>query len=200
MNWIKCHHQVRQYGINQCSGCSVLGLNTTLLYLWTLSMTVATTAWHWNEMPSPGWYYDNIVFHKLLSFSPSSMHACRLYVLLALLLLQPFYGPLDFVRDYPGEPAPEKYNQNQSGFPGARDSEWQWDQLGHMQICTSLQTDNHASTHQPLSFYRSDALLAAHPTASKHWRLVLIPFFFLNKIWAKLSRDSLDRFSPNVSP
>jgi len=33
----------------------------------------------------------------------------------------------------------------------ARDSEWQWHQLGHMQVCTSLQTDNHAST-PPLSF------------------------------------------------
>jgi len=31
-------------------------------------------------------------------------------------------------------------------FTGARDSEWQWHQLGHMQLCTSLQTDNHAST------------------------------------------------------
>jgi len=28
----------------------------------------------------------------------------------------------------------------------ARDSEWQWHQLGHMQVYTSLQTDNHAST------------------------------------------------------
>jgi len=28
----------------------------------------------------------------------------------------------------------------------ARDSEWQWHQLGHMQVCTSHQTDNHAST------------------------------------------------------
>jgi len=28
----------------------------------------------------------------------------------------------------------------------ARDSEWQWHQLGHMQVCISLQTDNHAST------------------------------------------------------
>jgi len=28
----------------------------------------------------------------------------------------------------------------------ARDNEWQWRQLGHMQVCTSLQTDNHAST------------------------------------------------------
>ena len=31
-------------------------------------------------------------------------------------------------------------------FTEARDSELQWYQLGHMQICTSLQTDNHAST------------------------------------------------------
>jgi len=50
---------------------------------------------------------------------------------------------------------------------GARDSEWQWHQLGHMQVCISLQTDNHAST-PPLSFYRLDALPAAQPTASKH--------------------------------
>jgi len=35
-------------------------------------------------------------------------------------------------------------------FTGARDSGWQWHQLGRMQVCTSLQTDNHAST-PPLS-------------------------------------------------
>jgi len=45
-------------------------------------------------------------------------------------------------------------------FTEARDGEWQWHQLGHMQICTSLQTKNHAST-PPLSFYRPDALPAA---------------------------------------
>ena len=37
-------------------------------------------------------------------------------------------------------------------FTGASDSEWQWHQLGHMQVCTSLQTDNHANT-PPLSFF-----------------------------------------------
>jgi len=37
-------------------------------------------------------------------------------------------------------------------FTEARDGEWQWHQLGHMQVCTSLQTDNHAST-PPLSFF-----------------------------------------------
>jgi len=31
-------------------------------------------------------------------------------------------------------------------FTEARDSEWQWHQLGRMKVCTSLQTDNHAST------------------------------------------------------
>jgi len=39
-------------------------------------------------------------------------------------------------------------------FTEASDSEWQWHQLGHMQDCTSLQTDNHAST-PPLSFLQA---------------------------------------------
>jgi len=37
-------------------------------------------------------------------------------------------------------------------FTEARVSEWQWHQLGHMQVCTSLQADNHAST-PPISFF-----------------------------------------------
>jgi len=37
---------------------------------------------------------------------------------------------------------------------GARDSEWQWHQLGRMQVCTSLQTDDHASI-PPLSFLQA---------------------------------------------
>ena len=54
-------------------------------------------------------------------------------------------------------------------FTEARDSEWQWHQLGRVQVCTLLQTDNHANT-PPLSFfYRPDALPATQPTtASKH--------------------------------
>ena len=45
-------------------------------------------------------------------------------------------------------------------FTEARDSEWQWQwhQLGHMQVCTSLQADNHART-PPLSI-----LLAGCPS------------------------------------
>jgi len=37
-------------------------------------------------------------------------------------------------------------------FTEARDSEWQWNPLGR--ICTSFQTDNHAST-PPLSFLQA---------------------------------------------
>jgi len=39
-------------------------------------------------------------------------------------------------------------------FSEATDSEWQWHQLGYMQVCTSLQIDNHAST-PPLSFLQA---------------------------------------------
>jgi len=53
-------------------------------------------------------------------------------------------------------------------FTEARDSEWQWHHLGRMQVCTLLQTDNHASTPRLPVFYRPDALPAAQPTASKH--------------------------------
>jgi len=52
-------------------------------------------------------------------------------------------------------------------FTEAGDSERQWRQLDRMQVCTSLQRDNHAGT-PPLSFYRPDAHPAAQPTASKH--------------------------------
>jgi len=44
--------------------------------------------------------------------------------------------------------------KNNLDFTGARDSECQCHQLGHMQVCTSLQADNHAST-PPLSFLQA---------------------------------------------
>ena len=44
------------------------------------------------------------------------------------------------------------------------EQEWQWHQLGHMQVCTSLQIDNHAST-PPLSFLQAGCL-SCHPTNS----------------------------------
>jgi len=49
-------------------------------------------------------------------------------------------------------------------FTEATDSEWQWHQLGHMRVCTSIQTDNHAST-PPLSFLQAGCP-SCHPTNS----------------------------------
>jgi len=49
-------------------------------------------------------------------------------------------------------------------FTEARDSEWQWHQLGHMQVCISLQTDNHDST-TPLCFLQAGCP-SCRPTSS----------------------------------
>jgi len=59
-----------------------------------------------------------------------------------------FNGPLS------GTTQVSRYQKGKTNldFTEARDSEWQWHQLSHMQVCTSLQRDNHAST-PPLSFF-----------------------------------------------
>ena len=71
----------------------------------------------------------------------------------------PFNGP------FSGTTQVSRYQKGKTNldFTEARDNEWHWHQLGHVQVCISLQTDNHAST-PPLSFYRQDALPAAQPT------------------------------------
>jgi len=48
-------------------------------------------------------------------------------------------------------------------FTESRDSEWQWHQLGHMQVCISLQTDNHAST-TPLKVFVQAGCPSCRPT------------------------------------
>ena len=63
----------------------------------------------------------------------------------------PFNGPLSGTTQ-----GMSQYQKGQTNLDvtEARDSEWQWHQLGHMQVCTSLQTDNHAST-PPHSFLQA---------------------------------------------
>ena len=60
----------------------------------------------------------------------------------------PFNGPLS------GTTQVSRYQKRKTNldFTEAKDSEWQWHQLGRMQVCTSLQRDNHTST-PPLSFF-----------------------------------------------
>ena len=57
--------------------------------------------------------------------------------------IHPFNDPLS------GTTRVRQYQKGKTNldFTEARESEWQWHQLGHMQVCTSLQTDN-----PPLSF------------------------------------------------
>jgi len=56
----------------------------------------------------------------------------------------------------PGLPRVSQYQKGKTNldFTEATDSEWQRHQLGRIQVCTSLQTDNHAST-PPLSFLQA---------------------------------------------
>ena len=66
------------------------------------------------------------------------------------LYTHPFSGPLS------GTTRVSRYQKGKTNldFTEARVSEWQWHQLGYMQVCISLQTDNHAST-PPLSFLKA---------------------------------------------
>ena len=61
----------------------------------------------------------------------------------------PFNGP------FSGTTRVSRFKKGKTNvdFTEARDSEWQWHQLGHMQVCTSLQRDNHASTPM-FSFFK----------------------------------------------
>ena len=70
--------------------------------------------------------------------------------LLTYIHIHPFNGP------FSGTTPVSRYQKGKTNrdFTEAKDSEWQWHQLGHMQVCTSLQTDNHAST-PPLSFLQA---------------------------------------------
>ena len=72
----------------------------------------------------------------------------------------PFNGP------FSGTTQVGRYQKGKTNldFTEARDSEWQLHQLGHMQFCTSLQTDNHTSTPR-LSFLQAGCP-SCHPTNS----------------------------------
>ena len=76
-----------------------------------------------------------------------------------------FNGPLS------GTTRVRRYQKGKTNldFTGAGDSEWQWHQLG---MCKSAPRSRQITTPAPHHsvFYRPDALPAAQPTASKHWR------------------------------
>jgi len=79
--------------------------------------------------------------------------------------IYPFNGPLDPVQDHPGESVPEPIwiLLKQETVSGSGIS---WD------ICKSAPRPRHITMPAPHHsvFHRPDALPAAQPTASKHWR------------------------------
>jgi len=72
----------------------------------------------------------------------------------------PFNGP------FSGTTRVSRYQKGKTNldFTEVRDNEWRWHQLGHMQVCTSLHTDDHAST-PPLSFLQAGCP-SCYPTNS----------------------------------
>ena len=102
-------------------------------------------------------------------------HAARFVFTIVAPLIQPLQQKQQLTQtalfqDYPGKPVHthpsngpfsgttwvSRYQIGKTNldFTEARDSERQWHQLGHMQVCTLLQTDDHAS-NPPLSFLQA---------------------------------------------
>jgi len=92
----------------------------------------------------------------------------------------PFNGP------FSGTTQVSRYQKGKIDleFTEARDSEWQWHQLEHMQVCTSLQTDNHANT-PPLSFLQAGCP-SCRPTNSVKALKALIQYTTKNRLDGQL--------------
>jgi len=102
----------------------------------------------------------------------------------------PFNGP------FSGTTRISRYQKGKTNldFTEARDSEWQLHQLGHMQVCISLQTDNHAST-PPLSFYRT--MLCIRGTS--HGPVSVCPSVTSRRS-TKTAKRSITQTTPHDSP
>jgi len=113
----------------------------------------------------PGHRTSFIIFHWQLSHSVRYCEKNHIHTHTHT-HTHPFNGP------FSGTTRGSRYQKGKTNldFTVARDSEWQWHQLGHMQVCTV--TPRQITTPAPHHsvFYRPDALPAAQPTASKHWR------------------------------
>jgi len=92
-----------------------------------------------------------ICFNKSAAFiSPCNVFTDTVVLSLPPPHTHPFNGP------FSGTTQVSWYQKGKTNldFTEARDNEWQWHKLGHMQVCTLLQTDNHTST-PPLSFLQA---------------------------------------------
>jgi len=70
-------------------------------------------------------------------------------------------------------------------FTEARNSEWHWHHVCHMQVCTSLQTDNHADT-TPLSFFTGRMLFLSPNQQRQSTEGINMNSFLLNSFFAAI--------------
>ena len=96
---------------------------------WSLS-TCQRTSWRNSWITTSVVLPSGTTEHSCHTHDARLKHTNSLKCKFLLYHTHPFNDPFF----YPGEPVPER--QNQSGFTEARDSEWQWHQLGHVQVCT----------------------------------------------------------------
>ena len=110
-------------------------------------------------------FHNNIEKHLTYNKTWSDWGICAKNIISSIVALshtQPFNGPLSGTTWY-------QKGKTNLDFTEARDSEWQWHQLGHIQVCTPCSRQTTMPAPQDSVFYRLDALPAAQPTASKHW-------------------------------
>ena len=132
------HSEIQTWVLSHCSRMGAL----TTKPVWPASLELCSTATHTTEYRQLQAAFSCIMYSSSSSSSSSTHARTHTHTHTHLTVL------------YPGLPrwAGTRKVKTNLDFTEARDSEWQWYQLGHMQVCTSLQTGNHAST-PPLSFF-----------------------------------------------
>jgi len=132
--------------------------------LWTQALLTSSEAVFTQQWGISGKYWHTLCMLTSNNWTSHSswvqllQRGCRKNYFLAVSFLfidwhthtHPFNGPLS------GTSRVSWYQKGKTylDFTGARNSECQWHQLGHMQVCTSLQIDNHVSS-PTLSFLQA---------------------------------------------
>ena len=153
-----------------CALCiELLSVRVCLVTLWsTKAGWQSQTHWRWTLANTRALRSTCHKSRLHLSNSPSNKYVSPTLLYLHKVPLEhthPFNGPLS------GTTQVGQYQKGKTNldFTEARDSEWQWHQLA---ICKSAPCSGQITMPAPHRsvFYRPDALPAAQPTASKHWR------------------------------
>jgi len=99
---------------------------------------VQSTCYHCYECPVSKYHGDGLQsLHSANNAAVNWLGGTAMNAFTTTRLLHTFNGPLF---------GTTRVSRYQKGKTEAGDSEWQWHQLGLMQVCTSLQRDNQAST------------------------------------------------------